>query len=66
MTEPKANRNGKKGLSGLIRKEIGSETNRRFLARMPTFRPVMDLPENLRTLLGELDHAEARLRQPGK
>ena len=58
MNETKANRNGR--LSELIRREIGSETNRRFLARMPAFRPVAELPENLRTLLEELDCAETK------
>lgn len=52
--------NGRKALPELIRKEIGSETNRRFLARMPAFRPDGTLPDELQALLGELDRAEAR------
>ena len=60
MTETKAGSNRRKALPELIRKEIGSETNRRFLARMPAFKPDTALPDELRLLLGELDRAEER------
>jgi hypothetical protein len=45
-------------LSTLIAKELGSETNRRFLNRMPGFRAEQALPQNLRSLLDRLDDAE--------
>ena len=60
MTEMKANIHGKGGLAELIRNEIGSDTNRRFLSRMPAFRPVAELPRHLQTLLGDLNTAEAQ------
>lgn len=60
MTDTRASINGRKALPELIRNEIGSETNRRFLSRMPAFRPDGDLPDELRALLGELDQAEER------
>ncbi len=47
-------------LSGLIRKQLGRDANRSFLARMPAFKADGSLPVQLSALLGELDHAEAR------
>lgn len=51
--------NGERKLSELIRRELASESNRGFLARMPAFRPDAELPEELRVLLSQLDRAEA-------
>ncbi len=45
-------------LSTLIAKELGSETNRRFLGRMPAFKAEQSLPDNLTTLLERLATAE--------
>lgn len=45
-------------LSTVIAKELGSETNRRFLNRMPGFKAETTLPNQLRTLLERLDEAE--------
>ncbi len=47
-------------LSGVIRKEIRREGNRRLLSRMPAFRADDDLPPRLRALLGELERSETR------
>lgn len=65
MAEPKASTDGRKALTELIRKEIRSETNRRFLAGLPGFRADMNLPDELQTLLRELDRAERRVRAGG-
>lgn len=45
-------------LSTLIAKELASETNRRFLGRMPAFKAEQSLPDNLRTLLERLEVVE--------
>ena len=58
MSEEKADMRKERALTDLIRKELGSETNRRFLARVPAFRADAELPERLCALLGELDRAE--------
>lgn len=58
MTQHKANIKGEKALSELIRKEIGSESNRRLLARLPAFKADGALPDRLIALLGEIDRAE--------
>jgi hypothetical protein len=44
--------------SRLIRREIRTETNARFLRRMPMFRADHDLPDEMRDMLTRLDHAE--------
>jgi hypothetical protein len=44
-------------LPDVIRKELGSETSRRFLGRMSAFKPQHTLPDHLIYLLGELDQA---------
>ena len=54
----KANMKRERALPDVIRKELGSDTNRRFLARMPAFRPESGMPERLSRLLGELDDIE--------
>lgn len=51
---PKTNR----GTAGLIRQEIGSETNRRFLRSLPAFRLERQIPPRFQELLGRLDQAE--------
>ncbi|MGN6467813.1 MAG: hypothetical protein ACTHLP_20305 [Rhizobiaceae bacterium] len=45
-------------ISRLIRREIGTETNARFLRRMPLFRTDEALPEEMREMLARLEHAE--------
>ena len=59
MWEKKAETRRDPRLPDVIRKEIGTEANRRHLARMPAFRPEREIPEKLLTLLGEIDRAEA-------
>jgi len=44
--------------SRLIRREIGTEANARFLRRMPVFRADHDLPDDMREMLVRLDQAE--------
>jgi hypothetical protein len=44
--------------SRLIRREIRTEANARFLRRMPMFRTDQDLPNDMRDMLARLDHAE--------
>lgn len=58
MTEVKATGKGDRMLRDVIRRELGSETNRRFLKRMPAFRAECSLPDRIGALLGELDKAE--------
>ena len=60
MTEEKADMKRKKSLTDLVREELGSDTNRRFLGRMQAFKLELDMPEQFRALLGELDQAEGR------
>jgi len=45
-------------LSNLITRELGSDTNRRFLNRMPGLRAEQALPDNLRSLLDRLEDAD--------
>lgn len=45
-------------LSTLIAKELGSDTNRRFLNRMPGLRAESALPQDLRSLLERLEETE--------
>lgn len=59
MSEMKANMKREEGLDKLIRKQIGSESNRRFLSRMPAFKLDADVPDRLSALLGQLDAAES-------
>ncbi|MBX9463831.1 MAG: hypothetical protein KL840_12895 [Aquamicrobium sp.] len=58
MSETKANTTREEALDQLIRKEIGSANNRRFLARMPAFKLDADMPDHFNDLLAELDRAE--------
>ncbi|MEO3997775.1 hypothetical protein [Mesorhizobium sp. CAU 1732] len=62
MSETKAKQMRERALTKVIRKEIGSDTNRRMLARIPAFKPTMDVPDEFVALLGELDRAERRNR----
>lgn len=45
-------------LSNLITRELGSDTNRRFLNRIPGLRTEQSLPDNLRSLLERLEETE--------
>ncbi|MEO3386877.1 hypothetical protein [Mesorhizobium sp. CAU 1741] len=58
MTEEKASMKRKGSLKDLVRKELGSDTNRRFLGRMKAFKLDGDIPDQFKSLLGELDQAE--------
>lgn len=49
-------------LSTLIAKELGRETNRRFLNRMPGFEVEQSVPEQLLALLERLDDREETFR----
>ncbi|MBN9077358.1 MAG: hypothetical protein BGN87_13460 [Rhizobiales bacterium 65-79] len=44
--------------SRVIRREIGTEANARFLRRMPMFRTDHDVPDEMRDLLARLERAE--------
>jgi hypothetical protein len=44
--------------SRLIRREIGTEANARFLRRMPLFKADEDVPKEMLELLARLDRAE--------
>lgn len=66
MTDRKADMNGKRALPELIRRQIGSEMNRRFLARLPAFKPAGGAMDRFEALLGEIDAAEMRVNGPRK
>jgi len=51
-----------KALGEVIRQQIGSDANRRLLARIGAFRADKDIPDGLRLLLAELDGAERSSR----
>jgi hypothetical protein len=44
--------------SRLIRREIKTARNARFLQRLPVFKAEPDLPEEMREMLGRLEKAE--------
>jgi len=44
--------------SRLIRREIGTDANARFLRRMPAFRTDHDLPDEMQEMLARLERAE--------
>ena len=46
------------GVAGLIRREIGSETNTRFLRSLPAFQIDRQIPRRLQELLSRLEEAE--------
>lgn len=58
MSEAKATMKMKRALASTIRKELGSDTNRRFLGRMQAFKLEAEIPDRLSTLLRSLDRAE--------
>jgi hypothetical protein len=45
-------------LAALIRREIGTEINSRFLRSLPAFRLDRDMPAHFSDLLARLDQAE--------
>ena len=45
-------------LAQTIRRQIGTQTNRRHLSRLPAFALQREVPETLAGLLSELDTAE--------
>lgn len=49
-----------KDVAGLIRRELGRESNARFLRSMELFATEDELPEHFRLLLHRLDRAEIR------
>ena len=57
MSEARYRVERERELPDVIRKELGSETNRRFLGRMSAFKPQHTLPDHLVSLLGELYQA---------
>lgn len=46
-----------------IRRQVGSAEMARFLNALPSFQVDARVPDNLRTLLDELDRAETRSRK---
>ena len=58
MNNAKTNMMADKGLAQVIRSQIGSRANRRLLTGMEAFQADQALPDELRSLLGELDRAE--------
>jgi hypothetical protein len=44
--------------SRLIRREIGTARNARFLQRLPIFKAEPDVPEEMREMLARLEKAE--------
>lgn len=54
----KADMKNERALKDLIRKELVSRTNRRFLSRMSAFKPENEMPEQFNVLLNQLDRAE--------
>jgi hypothetical protein len=49
-------------LADAIRRQIGTEVNRRHLARMPAFVLQRETPTELTSLLAEMDTAERKTR----
>lgn len=47
-------------VAGLIRHQLGSETNARFLRSLPAFRVEREIPASLQQLLEKLEQAEGR------
>jgi len=57
---------GNERLAGTIRRQLGTQANRRLLARLPVFAPQQGpLPDRLASLLDALDCAEDGLTSPG-
>jgi hypothetical protein len=56
-----SNDNERKGtMNSGIRRQLGTEANRRYLHELPIFRVEPILPSNFDVLLDELDRAERR------
>ena len=62
MTKAKTDGMADEALAQVIRTQIGSRANSRLLTRMGAFRAEQSLPDDLRSLLGELEHAERNAR----
>jgi hypothetical protein len=58
MSNDKANKKMEPALTEVIRKELSTDTNRRFLKRLKAFRPDPELPNHLVDLLGALERTE--------
>lgn len=52
------------GTAGAIRREIGSETNRRFLRSLPAFKADGQIPARLQELLSRLEQVESGNSRP--
>jgi hypothetical protein len=60
MNTQKAEMKKERQVTDLIRNELASETNRRFLTRMNAFKLEAGVPDQLMLLLRELDRAEVK------
>ena len=60
MAEQRPRTRQDKALPEVIRQELGSETNRRFLGGMTAFEADCRVPDRLLALLNELDRADAK------
>jgi len=58
MSEEYEDMNNNRPLTDVVRREFGSHTNRRFLAKMSAFKPEADVPDQFNVLLNRLDEAE--------
>lgn len=63
MTKTNAETKDNRSLHKLIRKEIGSASNRRYLARIPALQAQAELPDSFKELLSKLDMAERRFAE---
>lgn len=63
MSKMKAGTRKEVALGETIRRELGSQSNRALLARLPAFKPDAELPETLVALLHDLERTEARTRR---
>lgn len=50
-------------ISAEIRRQIGTEANKRYLGALPIFKVDPKLPESFDHLLDGIDHAETRKRR---
>lgn len=66
MSATKGENRSAKALSGTIRRQIGTQANRRLLTRLPIFAPQNGpLPEGLASLLDALDGVDEEPIGPG-
>lgn len=63
MTKTNAETKDNMPLHKLIRKEIGSTTNRRYLARISVLQAQAELPDTFKELLSKLDMAERQFAE---